>query len=156
MELIVQLIADWLLILLALSSVALIVFCTKRERRYSVYVRILLAGLTTYMAAKFVGLLFQPEVERPFQKMGVEPLVAYLDNPGFPSDHVLFAMFLALAVLYATGKKRVFAVLVCATLAMGVARVIGLVHTPLDIAGGVALAFVGVTWYGLNVKNMLK
>lgn len=106
-----------------------------------------MAGLTTYLLAKLLGTLYQPELERPFELMGVAPGAAYLDNPGFPSDHALFVMSIALAVWFETKQKLVTAVLAVFVVLVCIGRVLALVHTPLDIIGGIAVSLVGAAWY---------
>ena len=110
-----------------------------------------MAGLTAFLVAKLLATLYQPTGERPFQLLGVAPGAAYLDNPGFPSDHALFVTAIMLAVWFETKSKvltgilAVFVVLVC------IGRVLALVHTPLDVAGGILVACIGAAWY-LNVQ----
>lgn len=115
--------------------------------RFEVYSRILLAGLTSYLIAKLLGSVYQPNLERPFESLGVEPGASYLNNPGFPSDHVLFASFLTLAVWFETSQKKLAVCLAVLTLVLGVGRILALVHTPLDVAGGMIIAAVGALWY---------
>jgi undecaprenyl-diphosphatase len=118
--------------------------------------RVFLAGVTTYVVAKLAGLLFQPETMRPFEKLGVEPGAAFLNNPGFPSDHALFAMFLTLAVWYSTRNKWLAGAMLGMTLLVGVGRVLALVHTPVDVLGGLLIAFVGILWYRRSAKKVVK
>ena len=115
-----------------------------------------MAGVTSYLAAKIIAFFYQPETLRPFEKLGVDPGAAYLPNPGFPSDHALFAMFLTLAVWFSTRNKWIAGAMLVMTLAMGVARVLALVHTPLDVIGGFAIATIGVIWYRHTSKKIVK
>ena len=130
----VKIIADWLLIPLVLLALYELFFKVESKRRYEIYSRVLMAGLTSYVVAKILGLIYQPEQLRPFELLGVNPGAAYLNNPGFPSDHALFAMFLVLAVWYALRRRSI-------------GRILALVHTPLDVVGGVAVACLGALWY---------
>lgn len=118
-----------------------------RGNRYQAYARILLAGLTAYMAAKFIGAVFQPETMRPFEKLGVEAGAAYLNNPGFPSDHVLFCVAIVLAVWFETKNRKVTLILAGLTALVAIGRIVALVHTPLDVAGGIVIACAGIPWY---------
>ncbi len=147
MDALIHIIADGAVLpVMAIGAYALIAKVPAKGR-YQAYCRILMAGLTAYLIAKLLGTLYQPAVERPFELLGVAPGAAYLDNPGFPSDHALFVAAITLAVWFETKNKlltgilAVFVVLVC------VGRVLALVHTPLDIAGGLAVAAVGAGWY---------
>lgn len=115
--------------------------------RYQAYCRILMAGLTAYLVAKLLGTLYQPAVERPFELMGVAPGAAYLDNPGFPSDHALFVAAITFAVWFETKNKLLTGILLVFVALVCVGRVLALVHTPLDIAGGLLVAAIGAGWY---------
>lgn len=150
MQTFIQLIADGAVFPVIVLGTYALIAKVPSGHRYAAYCRILMAGLTTYLFAKLLGTVYQPAVERPFELLGVSPGAAYLDNPGFPSDHALFVTAILLAVWFETRNKwlsaaiAVFVVLVC------VGRVAALVHTPLDIAGGVSVALVGGLWYFTN------
>lgn len=147
MQTFIQLIADGAVFPVILLGTYALIAKVPAKNRYAAYCRILMAGLTTYLFAKLLGTVYQPAVERPFELLGVEPGAAYLDNPGFPSDHTLFVVAILLAVWFETRHRwltaaiAMFAALVC------IGRVAALVHTPLDIAGGIFAALVGAAWY---------
>lgn len=156
MEETIRLLADGTIVLIALLSLYGFVFLVPRTKWKFWALRIVAAGITTYLAAKIAGLIYQPETMRPFEKLGVDPGAAYLNNPGFPSDHVLFGTFLLLAVWYSTGNKWLTGVLLTLTLLMGLGRVLALVHTPADVIGGFVIAFVGLVWYRRTSKKIVK
>ena len=106
-----------------------------------------MAGLTAYLFAKLIGSIYQPELQRPFELMGVDAGASFLNNPGFPSDHVLFCAAITLAVWFETRSKRVAYVLTLLTALVALGRVLALVHSPLDVIGGVFIACVGALWY---------
>ena len=147
MEALTKLIAEGLIVPLGLIAVYALLIKTPVVRRYDRYTRILMAGVTSYVLAKFIGYLWQPSHERPFEQLGVEPGASFLNNPGFPSDHALFATFLVLAVWYATRDKRITILLAAMAVLVGIGRVIALVHSPLDVIGGVMIAAIGAVWY---------
>ncbi len=147
MQTFINLIADGAVFPVVLIGAYALIFKVPSSSRYSAYCRILMAGLTTYLLAKLLGTLYQPAVERPFELMGVAPGAAYLDNPGFPSDHALFVMAILLAVWFETRNKWITGILAVFVVLVCVGRVLALVHTPLDIFGGVAVALVGAAWY---------
>lgn len=148
MEYAIGLAADGLLVLILLIAIFALLFrVPSGAKRYDIYSHIIIAGVSSYLFAKLVGLVFQPDSLRPFEKLGLEPGAAYLDNPGFPSDHALFAVFLTLAVWFATRNRKLTAVMAALAIVMSLARVLALVHTPLDIVGGFVFAFVGALWY---------
>ena len=147
MDILVRLTADWLMFPIAAVALWVLVWRVPNKVRYVRYSFILMAGISSYVVAKVLGLLWQPEQLRPFEMIGAQPGAAYLNNPGFPSDHALFAMFLALAVWYGSRNRRLGLVLIGLTLVVCLGRVLALVHTPLDVVGGILVACVGALWY---------
>jgi membrane-associated phospholipid phosphatase len=145
-DLIVKLLADAAVVPVVLIGVWALLMIPNGQK-YRSYSRVLMAGLTSYLVAKLIGAVFQPELLRPFEKLGVDAGASFLNNPGFPSDHVLFCMAITLAVWFETRRVKTTAVLVVLTIMVAIGRVLGLVHTPLDVVGGLAIAFVGALWY---------
>lgn len=143
----IRLIADEaLIIMIALAGLALLGLVNKRQR-LDYYARIVLAGLTGLLVAKFMAAVFQPATVRPFEKLGITPGASYLDNPGFPSDHALLATAIFFAVWFAVRKKWLTALMAVFVLMICVGRVLALVHTPLDVVGGILAASIGALWY---------
>ncbi len=145
-EFLIRVLADGLVIAIFVISMLAFAFKIPRKLWLSWSIRIVLAGLTAYVFAKIAG-HFMPESQRPFQELGVAAGAAYLPNPGFPSDHMLFATFLTISVWFSTRSKALFYALAVMTLVMGVARVLALVHTPLDIIGGLLIGCTSILWY---------
>ena len=148
MHVLVRLLADGTLVLLAGVAAYALVWRIPRGQRFEAYCRIIMAGLTAYLAAKLIASIYQPAHERPFELLGTAAGALYLQNAGFPSDHALFAMFLTLAVWFETKSRKLTFIMAVLTVLMGVGRVLALVHTPLDIIGGIVIACVGALWYG--------
>ena len=149
-DLLIRIIADGALIPVVLLGVWGLLFLLPeggKYHRYRAYCRVLMAGLTAYLIAKLVGSIYQPEAMRPFQELGVNAGALYLNNPGFPSDHMLFATAITLAVRFETRKKWLTYTLLILTILIGVGRILALVHTPLDVIGGVVIACIGGLWY---------
>lgn len=151
-----KIVADGLVVPIALIGAYALLVRVPHSQKYQVYVRVLMAGLTAYMTAKIIGALYQPTTLRPFELLGVEPGAAYLNNPGFPSDHALFTMAITLAVWFATRDKVLAGVCLALTLLVGIGRVLALVHTPLDVIGGLGIACVGVIWYRPFARSKRK
>jgi undecaprenyl-diphosphatase len=143
----IALIADGAVIPIILIAGYALLFKVPKEGRFQAYARILMAGLTAYLIAKLLGSVYQPATERPFEILGVAAGASYLNNPGFPSDHALFTAFLTLAVWFETRRKNLTIILVVLTLSVCVGRVLALVHTPLDVIGGILVASLGALWY---------
>ena len=146
-DFIIRIIADGLVIPIVLLATYVLLFQLKTKHWFSSYLRILVAGLIAYILAKIIGHYFQPEIERPFQKLGIEAGAAYIDNPGFPSDHVLFCMAIFWAVWTQSRAKWAAVVILILTLLVGLGRMLALVHTPLDVLGGIVIASIGALWY---------
>lgn len=144
---IIKLFADGAILPIVFIAGYALLFLIPKGQRFEAYARILMAGLTAYLLAKLLASVYQPSGERPFQILGVAPGASYLNNPGFPSDHALFTAFLTLAVWFETKRKSLASILAVLTLAVCVGRVLALVHTPLDVIGGVVVASVGALWY---------
>lgn len=147
MQTLIRLIADGTLIPIVLIGVYVLIKKVPMSSRYETYSRILMAGLTTLLIAKLMATLYQPAGERPFELLGVAPDAAYLPNPGFPSDHALFAASVMFAVWFEARSKLWTWVLAVLVVLVCVGRVLALVHTPLDIFGGLAAATFGAVWY---------
>jgi membrane-associated phospholipid phosphatase len=147
MQTFIRLIADGTLAPIAVIGVYALITKVPSNGRYEAYCRILMAGLTAYLVAKFMATLYQPSGERPFEILGVAPGAAYLNNPGFPSDHALFATAILLAVWFETRHTVLTSVLAGLVILVCVGRVLALVHTPLDVIGGIIAATVGAGWY---------
>lgn len=146
-ELIIRLIADAAVIPVILIGAWALLFKVPKGERFKAYSRVLMAGLTSYMLAKFIGTIYQPASLRPFEILGVDPGAFYLNNPGFPSDHALFVTAIACAVWFETRMKKLTIVLFGLVALICIGRVVALVHTPLDVTGGVLIALIGALWY---------
>lgn len=146
-DIIIRIIADVAIIPVILIGGFVLVFKIPKGQRFEAYSRILMAGLTAYLLAKFVATIYQPANERPFELLGVDPGAFYLNNPGFPSDHALFVTAIVAAVWFETRMKKTSIVLVSLVVLICVGRVLALVHTPIDMIGGVVIALIGAAWY---------
>ena len=146
-QFLVHFIADGAVVLVILIGAYAILFKVPKGGRFEAYSRILLAGLTSYLIAKLLASVYQPSLERPFQILGVEAGALYLNNPGFPSDHALFVTAITAAVWFETKMKKTTLLLVVLVALICIGRVIALVHTPLDVAGGVVIGLLGAVWY---------
>jgi membrane-associated phospholipid phosphatase len=152
-DFIIRFLADFLVVFVVLIAAWALIFKIPKGRRFEAYCRILMAGLTAYLLAKLVSLVYQPTDLRPFERLGLEAGASYLNNPGFPSDHALFVTAIACAVWFETRVKKVGLVLAGLVVLICVGRVLALVHTPLDVIGGVAIALIGALWYSTKPRR---
>lgn len=150
------LLADGMVFPIVLAAAVALLYYVPNSQKINSYSRMLVAGLTSYMVAKFLSLAYQPSAMRPFELAGVDPGASYLDNPGFPSDHALFVWVIVFAVAYALPRKRwLWALLALLAVLVCLGRVLALVHAPIDIIGGLASAAIGALWY-LDEKDALQ
>lgn len=147
METAVRILADGAMLPIVLLAGYALLMRVPKGQRFESYSRVLMAGLTAFLVAKLLGTIYQPATERPFEMLGLEAGASYLNNPGFPSDHALFAAFLTLAVWFEARAKKIAIVLLGLTLLVCLGRVMALVHTPLDVIGGLLVASTGAVWY---------
>jgi membrane-associated phospholipid phosphatase len=152
----VRLLADGMVIPIVLIAGYALLFHIPKGQRFEAYKRIFMAGLTAYLFAKLLGFLYQPTDARPFEALGAVAGASYLPNPGFPSDHALFTMFLTLAVWFETRKRTLSILLLSLTLLVCLGRVLALVHTPLDVIGGIAVALTGIIWYIQRIPKQTR
>jgi undecaprenyl-diphosphatase len=147
LQLLTHLIADGAVVIVILLATFTLVFKIRKGARFEAYSRILMAGLTSYLIAKFIASVYQPSFERPFEVLGVEAGALFINNPGFPSDHALFATALTAAVWFETKRRKTTLVLVVLVALICIGRVVALVHTPFDVIGGLVIGLIGAVWY---------
>lgn len=136
-HLLIHIMADYLVPVVALiGGVALLMV---KENRYQVWMRAIVTGLVALLFAKIISQLYHGQ--RPFVTLGVTPGAAYLPDAGFPSDHALLVFSIVFIVWASTKNLWLSLTLLSLAVLVAVGRVLALVHTPLDIAGGIVCAF---------------
>jgi membrane-associated phospholipid phosphatase len=145
--------ADGLLLPIVLVAVAALLYYVPNNKKFVIYSRIVIAGLTALLIAKFMAAVYQPSSARPFELLGIDPGASYLDNPGFPSDHAVFAATIFYAVWYGVRRRWIVVTLGVAVALVCIGRILALVHTPLDVVGGLAAASIGALWYLDDVRH---
>ena len=153
MDFIIRLMADGLVIPIMLIGTYALIFDIPKGKRLDAYKRMLMAGLTAYLMAKLIGYIYQPVGERPFELLSTTPGALYIPNPGFPSDHVLFIVVITCAVWFETKQKAITLILIGLSILVAFGRVLALVHTPIDVIGGVLIALMGTPWYVFGRKR---
>lgn len=78
---------------------------------------------------------------RPFVNHAVTPLYPHKADNGFPSDHTVLTAFIALTIY--SSSKRLGLFLLALAILIGVGRVIGNIHSPIDILGSLIFALIG-------------
>lgn len=153
----IQLLADGGLVVVLVGGLAAGVTWIVREKPSvkTVFPYIVMAGLTSLFTAKIMS-FWQPEAQRPFIEKGMQAGASFINNPGFPSDHTLLAVFVIATIFFLTPYKKTSYVLLACAVVMAVARVLALVHTPLDIVGGALAGIVGIIWYVKYKHDVLE
>ena len=144
--------ADWTMFPIVLIGAYALIFKVPKDRRLAAYSRILVAGLTAYLLSHLIATVYQPDTLRPFELLGKVAGASYLNNAGFPSDHVLFVTALTCAVWFETKQKWLTLIMTLLIVIVGIGRVLALVHTPVDVIGGAVIGLMGSIWY-LNSKR---
>jgi membrane-associated phospholipid phosphatase len=139
--------ADYTLVVIIAVSAAVLLYDGVKRGAWRQYPYLIMAGLTSLLFGKLLSLAYQPSEERPFLSQGVAAGAAFIDNPGFPSDHALLGVVVVVGVYALTGRRSLSVGLAGIVVIMMVARVLALVHTPLDIFGGLIAGLFGALWY---------
>lgn len=100
----------------------------------------LLAGVLALVLAKLASHLYYDP--RPFVRLHRIPLIPHSADNGFPSDHMLLASVLASLAWMMNQKLSI--ILWVGALLIGAARVIALVHSPIDILASAIIGFWSV------------
>ena len=142
-DIIIRIMADGLVVPVVLIGLWMMLQLPSKVRVERI-ARGIFTGLVALLLAKLLSLFYQ-EGERPFMILGVDPKAAYLNNPGFPSDHVLFVCTITFIVWASTKHKAWSGLLAVLSILVAIGRVVALVHTPLDVVGGLVAALVAAT-----------
>tara|TARA_B100000745_G_scaffold47277_1_gene28401 strand:+ start:8886 stop:9359 length:474 start_codon:yes stop_codon:yes gene_type:complete len=120
---------------------AIVIFLlSSRQKRVTLALTAITALPLSYLLGKLANFFYY--TERPFSELGIAPLVPHIADNGFPSEHTLYAMVIAITVFF-VNKKWGLLLMILAIL-VGVGRVLAYVHNPIDIIGAVLVASVAV------------
>lgn len=138
-EIILQFFADWLVIPMIIIGGATMLRLPK-DRWLEMASMGGVAALLALWLAKLGSVFYQGE--RPFERLGEEPGAAFLNNPGFPSDHALLVFIIAFVIWASTKNKPLSILLLILGALVSSARVLALVHSPIDVVGSLIFAFI--------------
>ena len=79
---------------------------------------------------------------RPFIVQNITPLLPHSPDNGFPSDHTLISMLVALSIYQI--KKKVGILLIILAIIVGTSRVLAHIHYPVDILGSISIAMIAI------------
>jgi len=119
----------------------IIVFVKNKSERKN----IILYGAITFLIIIIITLIASNIFydARPFVTDNVMPLILHPADNGFPSDHVLIAM--GIAVVLFPFSKRFGIIAGIIAILIGVARIYAGVHHPIDIVGSILIAIGSAT-----------
>lgn len=123
----------------------------RKDQRIQFLVYFAVAGIVALVLTKLAGMCFVDP--RPFVVHHFIPLIPHAADNGFPSDHTVLSVLMALIVLKYS-RKVGLALLVLALL-VGWSRVFVGVHNPIDIVGAVLIAVLAATGTGFVFKRLL-
>jgi undecaprenyl-diphosphatase len=110
-----------------------------RKQKINLAVFGIIVALVSLVLAKLGSALYYDP--RPFVTHNVTPIYPHGADNGFPSDHTLLASFVAVSVYY-LNKRLGIGLFVLAAL-VGIARIAGHIHSPIDIIGSMVFAIIG-------------
>lgn len=145
---VVIIVAKYFIVLSVLGAVAVWLRVSAPEKKRFILLGVLGAIFSLVLAKIGSKLYYDP---RPFVSGHLVPYFSHAADNGFPSDHTLFASFLAFTTWHFSRKAGV-GLFVIAVL-IGLARVIAGVHHPADIIGSILFALIGVTLACLIVRS---
>lgn len=151
-DLLIRLIADWMVIAVVLVGGIGFLLLVKKDRFANIAWGVI-TGLVALWFAKIASLFYQDE--RPFELLGMAPKAAFLNNPGFPSDHALLVFVITFVVWATTKNIPLSLALLAMSILVSVGRVIALVHTPVDVIGSIVCALLAATLiYGKKLYTL--
>ena len=109
-------------------------------------------GIVTLALVKIGATMFYDT--RPFITHHMIPLYPHGADNGFPSDHTALTAFAALTIF--SSSKRIGLALLSISVLIGLSRVIGHIHSPIDIVGSLVFACVGFIAATVATPHILK
>lgn len=122
------------------------------QKKREMVLHTIISAFIAWLISKFLKDFFA--VPRPYVANGFAPLVGNFSDGSFPSNHTAAAF--AISVSLFLHKYKWGIPLIFISLAIGISRILGGVHYPLDILGGAAIGSI-VAWitYRLHVHKLL-
>jgi undecaprenyl-diphosphatase len=140
------------LFLVSFAIVGIVFFTLSKKDKKKMFFLSLFSGIISVILLKISAMLVNDP--RPFVVNHVIPLIPHVADNGFPSDHTLLTMWLALVVYFY--NKKLGIVLIIVSITVGISRVLALVHHPIDIIGSMIIAIISVFISSLIVKKQLS
>lgn len=113
----------------------------------------ILSAFSAWAIGQFIKDFFY--LPRPFLTTGQTPVAGYFSGGSFPSNHTAAAF--AIAVSVALHHRRFGLVLLVLASLIGLSRILGGVHYPADVVGGVVIgSSVAILFDRLHPTRLLR
>ena len=149
-NILIILLAKYLFLISILIGVVYFFTVNKAIKKQLLYLSLISFPLS-FIFAKVSGMFIKDP--RPFVVEHIKPLIVHAADNGFPSDHTLLTMAIA-SVVFAYNKK-LGSVLFIIALLVGTARILALLHHPIDIIGSTIIAISTTTIVYLAEKRFI-
>lgn len=142
--------AKYLFAAVILLYVLAVYQASKRDRK-ALVIAVVIAGITAVILDKLSGKLYYDP--RPFVTHNVTPLIKHAADNGFPSEHTILSMTIAILLFYY--RRRLGALAIVIAYIVGVARIAAHVHSPIDIIGGIVIGIIAAAAGYFAAKKLL-
>ncbi len=137
MNTIIALTAQYLYLVIVVASIC-VCFLLKKKKEFLVFAAS--SFVLSYIIAKILNkVIISP---RPQFTDHIQPLIKVASDNGFPSDHTLLSMSIALVVL--VYNKKIGSILLVLAALVGISRVLAHAHHWIDVFGSIGIALFGV------------
>ncbi len=150
MDLVVLYTAKYLVFVIVLLAGVYWLTLPKKQKIQMLIFAVILA-IVAFLLTRIGGMLYYDP--RPFVSHSVTPIYPHPDNNGFPSDHTALAFVVASSVFYMS--KKIGAIFLVLALMVGVSRVIGNIHSPIDIVGSIVFVVIAYVLSKYATKYIL-
>lgn len=142
--------AKYLIVLPVLIALYALYRVPSQERLRRILIALASLAITYGLGKLASHFYFDP---RPFALTGQVPLIPHAADNGFPSDHTLLAAGLAAAALFFNRRMAIWLWIIA--IVIGGARVLALVHHPIDILGSILCALIAAVAVELFAKRFV-
>ncbi len=115
-----------------------VMYKSDNPQRKALMLRAILVALLSIALAKGLGAVYYEP--RPFVVQHIQPLVPHEPDSGFPSDHTLLVFACAFLLVPFSRPAALITLLIGS--AVGTARVLSHLHSPLDIGASIVFALL--------------
>ncbi|KKU03417.1 MAG: Bacitracin transport permease protein BCRC [Microgenomates group bacterium GW2011_GWC1_47_20] len=122
------------------------------KKKREMVLHAVISAFIAWLIGKFLKDFFA--VPRPYLVNSTSPLAGHFSNGSFPSNHTTAAFAISVSIFL--HQHRWGIPLIIFSLSIGISRILGGVHYPLDVLGGVIIGSL-VAWltYRLHVHKLL-